>query len=500
MGAVVILWAVWNAVCMSAYGMQPPTENITTISSVEELVNWYQAQNGEGNTAGVLAGNLVVSRPVELNPVELNPPEALDEKKTVDLWIPAGKTVRIVTQGKLTVNNPSLVIHGRSQILTVSGTGVLDLKQGQIDAEVKSEPAIILEDNGILHYAETFQTRGLFIKDNRMDGPEAPTDPSGGTVQGAGPKLTEAILQSLDAEGKGSARLEFDSLPSDISALYLYRSRDGKSWTKEKKKLTAAAQGGQDTVEYENFLKETGNTLNTSIVEDKYLIYNFQYAYESFYVKAKVEWPGGEQETDKVKITIPVYVGQGSEITYSYGGGTRGFSGYYSNLGGQLTFTPSHDTGGTQEETDAPEAPVRGSSSRSGSGSGSSSYIPQDSKRDDQADGLEEATPSSAKAAATPSSAKAAAPSDGKGGTETGRDGLLPEEEEGNALEADGSHTALTETDDAGASGPAGETGEGGGQESFEAGSHTGIIYGIAGTGVVLLLCGAVLYVHRRSF
>ena len=68
----------------------------------------------------------------------------------------------------------------------------------------------------------------------------------------------------------------------------------------------ASSQSGQETVEYENFLKETGNTLNTSIVEDGYLIYRFQSGDSSFYVKASIEWPGGSCETDKVKIAIPV--------------------------------------------------------------------------------------------------------------------------------------------------------------------------------------------------
>ena len=94
----------------------------------------------------------------------------------------------------------------------------------------------------------------------------------------------------------------------------------------EKNKVTAASsQSGQETVEYENFLKETGNTLNTSIVEDGYLIYRFQSGDSSFYVKAGIEWPGGSFETDKVKIAIQRPLARDSPFqyggSYSYAGG-----------------------------------------------------------------------------------------------------------------------------------------------------------------------------------
>lgn len=134
---------------------------------------------------------------------------------------------------------------------------------------------------------------------------------------------------NIGADGGGSARLEFKNLPSDINALYILRSESGHSWKKEKNKVTAASsQSGQETVEYENFLKETGNTLNTSIVADGYLIYRFQSGESSFYVKAGIEWPGGSYETDKVKIAIPETVGQG--LTFSYGGGSYSYGGEYA--------------------------------------------------------------------------------------------------------------------------------------------------------------------------
>ena len=137
---------------------------------------------------------------------------------------------------------------------------------------------------------------------------------------------------NIEADGSGSARLEFKNLPSDINALYILRSESGHSWKKEKNKVTAASsQSGQETVEYENFLKETGNTLNTSIVEDGYLIYRFQSGDSSFYVKAGIEWPGGSFETDKVKIAIPETVGQG--LTFSYGGSYSYAGGYTGSYG-----------------------------------------------------------------------------------------------------------------------------------------------------------------------
>ena len=177
---------------------------------------------------------------------------------------------------------------------------------------------------------------------------------------------------NIGADGSGSARLEFKNLPSDINALYILRSESGHSWKKEKNKVTAASsQSGQETVEYENFLKETGNTLNTSIVADGYLIYRFQSGESSFYVKAGIEWPGGSYETDKVKIAIPETVGQG--LTFSYGGGSYSYGGEYAGGygsgfggygGGSTSGGDSSTQPGTQEESDAPEGPVRGRGGR----------------------------------------------------------------------------------------------------------------------------------------
>lgn len=354
------LWMLFNIMCIPGYG------NVigeTEISSVEQLKAWYESQGSTGdtgNTMGVLKENLVINSPVVLGQLE-----GLAEGAAVELRIPDKKSLRIASSGSLVIDNPALVIHGAHHFLTVEGKGKLGLKRGRIDAAVISEPAVIQKDYAVIEFGREWGARNFKIDTSQLAVQE--TAPSGDAAQGTGPRMTEALLTSLDAEGNGSARLEFENLPSDINALYIYRSRDGKSsWTKEKNRLSAASsQGGQDTVEYENFLKETGNTLNRSIVEDGYLTYRFQSAYESFYVKARIEWPGGEQETEKIKLPIPGYVSSGNEFSYSGGGQSGGFRGYYSNLGGQLTGGSYRSPQETEEESDAPEAPVRGGKGRS---------------------------------------------------------------------------------------------------------------------------------------
>ena len=81
--------------------------------------------------------------------------------------------------------------------------------------------------------------------------------------------LTEALLMNINGDGSGIARLRFQNLPPDITALYIYRSDDGKSWTKEKNKVgTSAAQGGQGTAEYENFLMLQSKGYGNSTIVD----------------------------------------------------------------------------------------------------------------------------------------------------------------------------------------------------------------------------------------
>ena len=74
------------------------------------------------------------------------------------------------------------------------------------------------------------------IRDERIDPPEPvppgeSQTPEYGTTQ---PQLTEAVLLNIEADGSGSARLEFKNLPSDINALYILRSESGHSWKKGK--------------------------------------------------------------------------------------------------------------------------------------------------------------------------------------------------------------------------------------------------------------------------
>ena len=351
-------------------------EVLVDIAGEDQLKQWYDQRLMGGNSIAVLPKNLVITKPLTLGL-----PDGQTSTSPIEIRIPEGPikilAPKNLTQTGVVIDNPNLLITGTKSLISVEGEGCLTLKRGQIQRDASDEPAIILRNQGMLEWEEGKDFVGLKktdIRDERIDPPEPvppgeSQTPEYGTTQ---PQLTEAVLLNIEADGSGSARLEFKNLPSDINALYILRSESGHSWKKEKNKVTAASsQSGQETVEYENFLKETGNTLNTSIVADGYLIYRFQSGESSFYVKAGIEWPGGSYETDKVKIAIPETVGQG--LTFSYGGGSYSYGGEYAGGygsgfggygGGSTSGGDSSTQPGTQEESDAPEGPVRGRGGR----------------------------------------------------------------------------------------------------------------------------------------
>ena len=352
-------------------------EVLVDIAGEDQLKQWYDQRLMGGNSIAVLPKNLVITKPLTLGL-----PDGQTSTSPIEIRIPEGPikilAPKNLTQTGVVIDNPNLLITGTKSLISVEGEGCLTLKRGQIQRDASDEPAIILRNQGTLVWEEGKNFKGLKktdIRDERIDPPE-PVPPgesqTGPEYGGTQPQLTEAVLLNIGADGSGSARLEFKNLPSDINALYILRSESGHSWKKEKNKVTAASsQSGQETVEYENFLKETGNTLNTSIVADGYLIYRFQSGESSFYVKAGIEWPGGSYETDKVRIAIPETVGQG--LTFSYGGGSYSYGGGYAGGygsgfggygGGSTSGGDSSTQPGTQEESDAPEGPVRGRGGR----------------------------------------------------------------------------------------------------------------------------------------
>ena len=351
-------------------------EVLVDIAGEDQLKQWYDQRLMGGNSIAVLPKNLVITKPLTLGL-----PDGQTSTSPIEIRIPEGPikilAPKNLTQTGVVIDNPNLLITGTKSLISVEGEGCLTLKRGQIQRDASDEPAIILRNQGMLVWEEGKDFVGLKktdIRDERIDPPEPvpPGESQTPEYGGTQPQLTEAVLLNLGADGSGSARLEFKNLPSDINALYILRSESGHSWKKEKNKVTAASsQSGQETVEYENFLKETGNTLNTSIVADGYLIYRFQSGESSFYVKAGIEWPGGSYETDKVKIAIPETVGQG--LTFSYGGGSYSYGGEYAGGygsgfggygGGSTSGGDSSTQPGTQEESDAPEGPVRGRGGR----------------------------------------------------------------------------------------------------------------------------------------
>lgn len=379
-----ILWGVMGGDVFPAFGStsdtfeisgeSQPEEHLVEISTEDMLKQWYDSRISGGDTIGVLSQNLTITKPVTLGL-----PEGQKEGIPVEIRIPQGPVritaPRTVKQEGVLIDNPGLVITGEGSLFSLEGEGCLSLKRGQILRSKKEQPVLFLRNRSTLLWEEGKEFKGLTrgeIKDERTglpspDGGQTAPDQGGNS----GPQLVEAVLLERNPDGSGSARLEFKNLPADITALYLWRSQDGHSWKQEKNKVTAiSSQGGNETVEYENFLKEPGNTLNTRLLDDGYFIYHFEEGRESFYVKADIEWTGGSSETYKAKIVIPDSVGSG--LTFSYGGsygggywgggfygnGDYGSSGYTGEGNGGWDLSEEENPDSVAQE-DAPERPVR---------------------------------------------------------------------------------------------------------------------------------------------
>ena len=476
-----------------------------------ELKEWYDRQTGTNHKIGVISKELIITDETILlgapvtdgagadrypnqngkagNRNEVpNPNRGPAQIKIRREKDGSGGMIRIRGNGSLIINDPDLLITGPDRLISVEGNAKLNLNQGKIKLEntKPDTPAIICrnKDQQIKVSPEFNEGSPLFIGPLPEPAPPDETETQPETthpVKDPETYLTEALLMNINGDGSGIARLRFQNLPPDITALYIYRSGDGKSWTKEKNQVgTSAAQGGQGTVEYENFLKEPGNILNRSIVEDEYLTYRFQSDNRSFYVKARIEWPDGAADTPKIRVAIPEHTGQG--LTFSYGWGGYGGSGYGNSYGsygsgkGGSYGRFSGAGGSAEEETDAPEGPIR-----RGGGRSRNHYTPSPAAQPSP-------EAASLPATATPSNAMAAV-----GGMPSGEDTETQEPDNENAVPVQ--EPELMEEDMA-------DTASGlPGVQEENPGTDKRIQYTVVAAAVILLAGGTVfcLYHKRRN-
>lgn len=487
----------------------PETEE--QINTTAELKEWYNRQTGTNHKIGVISKELVITDETILlgapvtdgagadrypnqngkagNRNEVpNPNRGPAQIKIRREKDGSGGMIRIRGNGSLIINDPDLLITGPDRLISVEGNAKLNLNQGKIKLEntKPDTPAIICrnKDQQIKVSPEFNEGSPLFIGPLPEPAPPDETETQPETthpVKDPETYLTEALLMNINGDGSGIARLRFQNLPPDITALYIYRSGDGKSWTKEKNQVgTSAAQGGQGTVEYENFLKEPGNILNRSIVEDEYLTYRFQSDNRSFYVKARIEWPDGAADTPKIRVAIPEHTGQG--LTFSYGWGGYGGSGYGNSYGSYGSgkggsYGRSSGAGGSaEEETDAPEGPIR-----RGGGRSRNHYTPSPAAQPSP-------EAASLPATATPSNAMASV-----GGMPSGEDTETQEPDNENAVPVQ--EPELMEEDMA-------DTASGlPGVQEENPGTDKRIQYTVVAAAVILLAGGTVfcLYHKRRN-
>lgn len=482
---------------------QPPTEPVppsleVNIKNQDELISWYKSQSGPNRTIGVISEHLVINKKVELKPVTAaEKAKSQQEQTAIRLQIrtvPKKVSIRIVGEGSLLVEDPALIISGPNPLFTVEDKGRLTLQDGTVDVTDPAQPAVLCRYLGqitINRQCEGFRNLKVApLNGHDYEPPDETQPPAGNPGQENRPELTEALLLEKNSDGSGSVKLTFENIPSNITALYIYRSDNEKSWRKEKNRPAASDQQDQGTLEYTNFLKEPGNILNTSIVEDKYIIYRFQSANRPFYIKAEIESPDGTWETQKLKVAIPEYTGQG--LTFGYGwGGYDSYGGSYGSYGGGSSGRSSHSSGNstTEAETDAPEGPVRRGGGRR------SSYFPETPLPAEPTSSTkplktpETASPPNAKAAdATPSNAL------------LGNTGGVPSGNTGDALSgsADDGISGQDMAMDSELAGEAGmESGMPGYTESARNAGHKKMWITAAVCSVIFLGGGIVYYIRR---
>ena len=473
---------------------QSPNEPVPPLSEVsiknqDELVSWYKSQSGPNRTIGVISENLIINKKIELKPVTATEKTKSQQEQTaIQLQIkavPKKASIRIVGEGSLLVEDPALIISGPNPLFSVEGQGHLTLQEGAVNTADPVQPAILCRYLGQLTINK--QCEGFHnLKAAPLNGHEyEPSDeiqpPAGNPGQENKPGLTEVLLLEKNSDGSGAARLTFENIPSNITALYIYRSDNEKSWKKEKNRPTATNQQDQGTLEYENFLKEPGNILNTSIVEDKYIIYRFQSASRSFYIKAEIESPEGTWQTQKLKVAIPEYTGQGLAFGYGWGG-YDSYGGSYGSYGGGSSGGSSYKSGNrtTEAETDAPEGPVRRGGGRR------SSYFP------DTPQPIEPALSTKPSENASPSNAKAAdaTPSNALPGNE---DDALS----GNTGHGISGQTQVMNQDPEPAGDSMTESGMSGNTEAGRIAGHKKMWITAAACSVIFLGGGIVYYIHR---
>ena len=194
-------------------------------------------------------------------------------------------------------------------------------------------------------------------------------------------------------------------------------------------------------------------------------------------MKARIEWPDGAADTPKIRVAIPEHTGQG--LTFSYGWGGYGGSGYgnsYSSYGSGKggSYGRSSGTGvSTEEETDAPEGPIR-----RGGGRSRNHYTPSPASQPSP-------KAASLPATATPSNAMAAVDS-----MSAGEDTENQEPDNENAIPAQ--EPELTEGD-------AADTAPGlPGVPEENPGTDKKIQYTVTAAAVILLAAGTVFCLYRR--
>lgn len=189
--------------------------NLSTISSLEDLVQWHNGLS-DVNEWPVLREDIIINRPITLS-------ETPGQK---DLGA-IEHVIRITAGGKLTLNNSKLSIQGPDTVIIVEPGGQLLLQHGAIYTAPNSH-SIVVEKGGKMIQSAAFLLDGGQIFDKNQSN-ELPVVPDPTPVPEPDPQPPDAVLRPITSivgndkyvSCKVGERPEPSAYPSVVLVAYL---------------------------------------------------------------------------------------------------------------------------------------------------------------------------------------------------------------------------------------------------------------------------------------
>ncbi|MEG1426502.1 MAG: hypothetical protein RSC76_02315, partial [Oscillospiraceae bacterium] len=218
----------------------------TPFSSIDELLSLYHSQDTTAHTREFFA----------TAPLQCTGEVTLDETEgRVDILALGG--LRVVSGGKLTLDNTQLVAMGPPPTITVEKGGTLIINAlHQLTEQAMPAGGIVVETGGTLLLADGFFLPEGVVADHNFPEPTPvpkPTPIPEPTPEPAPEPVGDFSGKLVNVSDKlWKLLFHFSALPEDAQHLYLWRSEDGENW-KQCTNSTSTEAGGKDYLQGVNY-------------------------------------------------------------------------------------------------------------------------------------------------------------------------------------------------------------------------------------------------------